>query len=199
MCFQTSISGSLPRSDRVSRPAAVLFTGLLAGLVSTVAFVSIHSFVIAPIWTRVGVHVLFPAAAGIALAWAYDAAASIRRRTSAGDGARFGLVVFASLIPPTGFSNSLRLAGLSANGWIGFLGTVMIGMASGAAAGVIFARTTSASRSFAVATFVLMLAMGGTVPVVNGVRAAWLFAGFLPICVLAGTTIALVGRYVNRT
>ena len=44
----------------------------------------------------------------------------------------------------------------------------------------------------AVATLVLTLASAGPVPVVNGPRAAWLFAGLVPVCTVAGLTLAIV-------
>jgi hypothetical protein len=49
------------------------------------------------------------------------------------------------------------------------------------------------------ATFVLTLASAGPIPVVNGSRAAWLFAGFLPICAAAGITLAAVRGFLIGT
>jgi hypothetical protein len=36
--------------------------------------------------------------------------------------------------------------------------------------------------------------VGGPIPVVSSVRAAWLFVSFLPICIAAGLTLAMVRR-----
>ena len=61
---------------------------------------------------------------------------------------------------------------------------------TGVAVGIV--STASFGIVHALATFVLTLASSGPIPVVNGSRAAWLFAGFIPICAAAGITMAVV-------
>ncbi len=59
-------------------------------------------------------------------------------------------------------------------------------------------RERRASVAMAIATVVLTIGASGPIPVVNGPRAAWLFAGFMPDCVLAGVSTALARRLLTR-
>jgi hypothetical protein len=154
-------------------------------------FVAVHSWLIFPIWTRLGRGIPFAAIGGLALAAAFDRVTQLRGRQSMWDGARFGALMFATLVPETVFSNALRLAGVPANDWPGFAASLFLAAASGAAAGWLYARDRSVVLPFAGATLGLTIAMAGPIPVVNGPRAAWLFAGFLPICVGAGISVAI--------
>jgi hypothetical protein len=78
------------------------------------------------------------------------------------------------------------------------IGTLVVAAASGGFAGWILTQERRASPAFAIAAFVLTAAAGGPVPAVNSARAAWLFIGFLPICVAAGTAITLARRVVRK-
>ena len=167
---------------------------MACGLAGAALFVLIHSLLIFPIWTRFATHLPFALAAGIALATAFDAGAAARKWYSAADGLRFGLIVFATLAPATIFTNALRAAGRPGNDWLGFSGTLILAVIAGASAGWIVARTRRALFAFAASTLTLTIAMGGTIPVVNDSRAAWLFAGFLPICAGAGLTLSVARR-----
>ena len=135
---------------------------------------------------------------GIALAWAFDDLARARRWRTAAHGAVFGGVMFLTLVPGTAFSNALRLAGAPAGDWPATLATLAIATAAGWSAGWMLTRERRASRALAIATLVLTAGASGPIPVVNSSRAAWLFAGFIPICVLAGITTALARRIVRE-
>jgi hypothetical protein len=100
--------------------------------------------------------------------------------------------MFATLAPATAFSNTLRLAGVRAGDWPGTLGSVAFAIASGASAGWLLTRERRASAIVAAATFVLTLASSGPIPVVNSVRATWLFVGFIPICAAARITLTVM-------
>jgi hypothetical protein len=176
----------------------MVVTGLAAGLTGTALFIVIHSLLIFPIWTRFLGHVPLALAAGIGLAGAFEQAARLRGWRSVSDGARFGLVMFATLVPATAFSNVLRLAGIHANDWPGSVGSLALALGSGAAAGWIVTRRRAGILTFAAATLALTVAMAGPIPIVNGPRAAWLFAGFLPICIGAGIAVALARAMFRR-
>jgi hypothetical protein len=169
---------------------STVVSGLAAGLAGTALFVVVHSLVIFPIWTRFAGHLPFALAAGLGLAGAFNQAASTAGWRSPAAGARFGLVIFATLAPSTFFSNALRTAGVHANDWPGFVGTIALAIASGSAAGWLVTRRRAGAMAFAVATLALTIAMGGAIPIVNSARAALLFAGFLPICVGSGIALA---------
>lgn len=171
-------------------------TGAAVGVVSTALFGVVHALAIVPIWGQLARGLVPAVLAGAALAWAFDHLARVRGWHSPVDGAAFGLLMFTTLAPATAFSNALRLAGVRAGDWPGTLGSVAIAIGSGAGAGWLLTRERKASAAVAVATFVLTLASSGPIPVVNSARAAWLFAGFIPICAAAGITLAIVRRFL---
>jgi hypothetical protein len=177
--------------------AATLVSGVVCGLAGAALFVVVHSLLIFPIWTRFAGHLPFALAAGLGLAGAFNQGATERGWRSPADGARFGLITFATLAPATIFSNTLRAAGLHDGGWPGLAGTIALAIASGAAAGWLVTRTGAGGLAFAASTLTLTIAMGGTIPVVNGQQAALLFAGFLPICAGAGVAVSVARRHLD--
>ena len=191
----------LPWSARapvnLSHVRAVIISGAAAGFVSVVSFGIVHAMAIVPIWAQLARGLVPAVLAGIALAWAFDRLERVRGWHGALHGVAFGLIMFATLAPPTAFSNALRLAGVRAGDWPGTLGAVAFAIASGASAGWLLSRERKTSIAFAVATFVLTLASSGPIPVVNSARAAWLFAGFIPICAAAGFMLALVRQFLE--
>jgi hypothetical protein len=158
----------------------------------------VHALAIVPVWTRIPGGLIQAVPVGIALAWAFDHLVRTRGWRTAAHGATFGAVLFLALVPGTAFSNALRLAGIAAGEWPGTLGSLAVAAAAGWSAGWVLTRERRASLAFAVATMVLTIGASGPIPVVNGPRAAWLFAGFIPICVLAGLTTAVARRSLTR-
>ena len=63
-------------------------------------------------------------------------------------------------------------------------------LVSGLAAGWLMTKRVSGAVRFPAATLALTIAMGGTIPVVNGPRAGLLFVGFVPICAGSGLALA---------
>jgi hypothetical protein len=186
------------RTVNQSRVLDVIITGAAVGVVSTAAFGLVHALSIVPIWAQLARGLVPAILAGMALAWAFEQLAQERGWRTPVHGAAFGLVMFGTLAPATAFSNALRLAGVRAGDWPGTLASVALAIASGAVAGWLLTHERKASGVFATATFVLTLASSGPIPVVNGPRAAWLFAGFVPICVAAGITLACVRRFFRQ-
>ena len=180
------------------RIARVVTAGTIVGAVGAVSFAIVHAMLIVPIWSRIPGGMVQAVPAGIALAWAFEQLVRARNWRTPTHGAIFGVVPFLTLVPGTVFANTLRLAGAHPGEWPGTIGTLTIAAASGGFAGWILTRERRVSRALAIATLVLTAAAGGPVPVVNSARAAWLFVGFLPICLVAGTAAAFARRIVRK-
>ena len=163
----------------------IVVTGTAVAMAGLTGFLFVHAMAITPIWDRAASGVIQALIAGLTQAWAYET--SPRR-----NGALFGLIMFTTLIPATVFSNALRIAGLPANDWPGFACSIGLSLASGAAAGRIVVGNRSGIVAYMTAALGLLIASAGPVPVANGVRPAWLFAGFVPICVVGGVVLSTV-------
>ncbi|HMF98813.1 MAG TPA: hypothetical protein VKE96_31145 [Vicinamibacterales bacterium] len=174
--------------ERRERLIRALIAGAAAGGAGFSGFVTVHSFLIAPIWGRSVQGIQSALLAGIALAWAFEAHHGNEIVRPLSDGARFGAIIFATLVPATVFANAMRFAGLHPNDWPGLVMPTAIAAAAGAVAGW---RLTGHVRETAVATIALTVAMAGQIPVVNSPRAAWLFVAFLPLCIAGGITLAI--------
>jgi hypothetical protein len=199
MCARASARPWTEARPAVSLPAAwrLIRTGAIVGLVGAVSFAAVHALLILPIWGRIPAGLIQAIPVGIALAWAFDHLARTRGWRTTAHGAMFGAVMFLTLVPATAFSNALRLAGAAAGDWPGTLGSLAIAAAAGWTAGWALTREHQASRALAVATAILTIGASGPVPIVNSPRAAWLFVGFIPICVLAGIATAAVRRHLT--
>lgn len=195
MCRDRTLAANVTVDAWSARLARILITGAAAAGAAMLSFMAIHSALIAPIWTRAANGLPLAMIGGIAIAAAFDRVAPARRPTIL-DGGRFGALMFATLIPATAFSNALRVAGLEANGWPGVVGSLAIAAVSGAAVGSRLTRRCDGALVLAGAAAALVVAMAGPVPVVNGPRAAWLFIGFLPVCIGAGAAVAAVRRRI---
>jgi hypothetical protein len=197
-----ALAVGLPSSARVgpvnlAHVRVVIINGIATGLVSVASFGIAHALAIVPIWTQLARGFVPAVLAGVALAWAFEQLSRVRHWQTAGHGVAFGLVMFATLVPATLLSNALRLAGIRAGDWPATLVAVAIAIASGGLAGWLLTHERKGSTAMAVATFVLTLASSGPIPVVNSARAAWLFVGFVPICAVAGVTLAIVRQFLE--
>jgi hypothetical protein len=164
---------------------AIATTGTAVALVGLAGFGTVHAFAIVPIWDRLGRGIIPAMLAGLTQAWAFE---WTRRK----NGALFGLTMFAILIPATVFSNALRLAGLPAGDWPATAAALALTLASGAVAGRVAAVERRGILSDVAAAGGLIVASAGPIPVANGVPAAYLFAGMLPILVAAGIVLSTV-------
>jgi hypothetical protein len=166
--------------------------GAIVGAVGAVSFAAVHAAVILPIWARIPRGLIQAVPVGIGLAWAFDRVGRVRAWSLPAHGAAFGAVMFLTLIPGTAFANAMRLAGVDAGGWPVTIATLILAAGSGWYAGRRLTQDAAASRAVAIATVVLTIGASGPIPFVNGLRAVSLFVGFIPICVLAGTVMAMV-------
>jgi hypothetical protein len=168
--------------------------GAIVGAVGAVSFAAVHAALILPIWARIPSGMIQAVPVGVGFAWAFDRVGRARAWSLPAHGAAFGAVMFLTLMPGTAFANAMRLAGVGAGGWPVTIATLILAAGSGWYAGRSLTQDAAASRAVAIATVVLTFGASGPVPVVNSVRAAWLFVGFIPICVLAGTVTAMVHK-----
>jgi len=90
------------------------------------------------------------------------------------------------------FSNALRLAGLPASDWPATVAALALTLAAAAVAGRIAAVDRRGILAYMAAGGGLIVASAGPIPVANGVRAAFLFGGMLPILVAAGVVLSAV-------
>lgn len=200
MCA-SALSRQWPAERASVNPSAirrVITAGSVVGVVGAVSFAAVHALLILPIWSRIPGGLLQSIPIGIALVWAFDQLARVRGWRTAAHGASFGAVMFLTLVPGTAFANALRLASLPAGDWPATVVTVAIAGGAGWIAGWMLTRERRAARAIAVATLVLTIGASGPIPVVNSARAASLFVGFIPICMLAGTAAALARRLVDE-
>jgi hypothetical protein len=198
VCRERTLTLPVTNDAWTTRLARIAASGIGAGIAAMVSFMVIHSLLIAPIWTRAADGLPLALIGGIAIAGAFDRVAALRGWQTLFGGARVGALLFATLVPATLFSNALRLAGIQANGWPGVAASLTIAAATGAAAGRLLTRRRDGIIAVAGAAVALLIAMAGPVPIVNGPRAAWLFVGFLPICIGAGVAVAAVRGRIAR-
>jgi len=200
MCGSTVALATTGGRPAVNLPALwrVVIQGTIVGLVGAVSFATVHAALILPIWGRLPGGLIQAIPVGIAFAWAFEDLARARGWCTAAHGATFGAVMFVALVPATAFSNALRLAGIHAGEWPGTIGSLALAAAAGWSAGWILTQERRASWTLAATTVVLTTGASGPIPVVNGARAAWLFVGFIPVCVSAGTAAALARRVARR-
>jgi hypothetical protein len=200
MCAD-ALAGRWPAEPASVNRAAirrVVITGTIVGVVGAVSFATVHALVILPIWRRIPGGLLQSIPIGVAFASAFDHLARARGWYTAAHGASLGAVMFLTLLPGTAFANALRLAGLPAGDWPATIAALAIAGGSGWSAGWTLTRERHAARAIAIATLVLTAGAGGPIPVVNSLRATWLFVGFIPICAVAGTAAALTRRIVGE-
>ena len=134
MCARIPALGIRLLTGREQRERVVraLVAGAAAGGAGFSGFVAVHSFLIAPIWDRSLHGIPFALLAGTALAWAFEAHHGNEFVIPLSDGARFGAIMFATLVPATVFANAMRLAGLHPNDWPGLVIPTAIAAATGA-------------------------------------------------------------------
>lgn len=187
--------------------ARILKSGVVTSGIGVLLFAGVHALLIAPIWIQALTHAPVALIAGLTMAWAYETCFPPRARVEGvRSSAPFGIALFGALIPPTAFENICRLRDIRLDGWIELVVVLLIASAAGAATGAYLgARNLGRARppqrwlerpevALAAASAGMTTVMGGPIPVVNGPRAAWLFAAFLPICIAASIALALARR-----
>lgn len=121
----------------------LLFAGVATGLVSTLAFATVHAILIVPIWTRILTGVPFAILTGIAMAWAMDATAAARGPLTLAGAGRFGSALWLTLAPATALENGLRLAARHIPESAGVAAAVSLAVVSGGCVGWSVARRRS--------------------------------------------------------
>ena len=167
--------------------AVSVIAGATLGLLGAVLFAVAHAVLISPVWSSLlgglPISLAVGGACGLAFARIW---ATARRRVRISDGARFGLLLWISLLPVTLVAAGLRWAGMhDAESSLEVLGLVIVSAASGAGLGYAVNQRRGDAAILSVATVLLVLAMGGPIAVgqsATGVGLYVAFAGLLPLC-----------------
>lgn len=180
-----------------------IIAGVLAGIGSALVFATAHAIIIVPIWDRITGGLVWGALAGGIGAWAFAELypATEPPGRSAWTGARYGALLWLLLAPVSLVDAVLRRLGVLPR--LELLG-VAIALLLGATAGALFGRyrvgTWRGMIAGAAATLMLMLAMGGPVPIGRNPRAFGIFLSVLPSAIIGGAVVgAVVGFARLRT
>src|SRR5262245_14720748 len=116
-----------------------------------------------------------------------------------GDGCRFGIVLWLSVLPTTALGSVLRLTGLHPRmGYLELPTELAVAAASGAVLGHLWGKSKRATITLAIAVLGLVVAMAGPIPVTNGLTPTLLLLGFIPLFVSAGIILSLSARFLVR-
>jgi hypothetical protein len=190
---------SQPDAGEVRPWWRLLLTAVFLAALGVALFGTLHAVTIEPIWRSLVGGLPFSLVASLALTWMF---AELRRasvlRRSLSHILAFGTLIWLSLLPTTLFGVISRLSGFHRQE-----GSLEVGLA------LVIAALTGAglARGFrlpwrlqiaaAVLVVCLILVMAGPIPVSNGSRALLLFAGFLPLYILASAVLFAMDRLLR--
>jgi hypothetical protein len=172
---------------------ALAALSLLLGAAGVLLFGAVHALAIVPIWWRLAGGLPFAVVAAVPVTWLYHTLVRAGRwPLASGAGLRFGALCWAAGLPATIFVNLMRLAYAPGfrPGWVDPV-SVVVAAATGAALFGPLGRSRWTALAGAVATGTLLAMAGGVVPVVNGRRAAALWAGLLAVEACAGVLLTM--------
>ena len=155
---------------------------------------------IVPIWDRLAGGLPFAFVAMIAITWTYaELRRSGRLRANLRDALIFGALLWLSILPTTTVGVIFRVTGFHRR--IESV-EIALGLAIAAATGALLARVFRLTRRLQIAAAVLIVVlvttMSGPIPVSNGRRPALLLLGFLPLYLVASTSLWIVGPMFLR-
>ena len=171
------------------RLPSVILAAVGTALASVLLFGTAHALIIVPIWTRLPSGLPFALAAAGAIAWAHaDLVRAGRLGLRIRHGLILGLSLWVLLLVPTAFGVVAHVTGLhTRSNALETAAEGLLAFTSGALAGW-YAAGPRAGLSGGVAVLALTLAMGGPIPVTNGLRPRALWLAFIPLllgaCVL---------------
>jgi hypothetical protein len=175
-----------------------VIAGAIAGLAAGLAFAGAHAFIITPIWNRMFMGLVFGVIAGAAAGWAY---AELRPEGVAGSlrsGLAFGFMLWLSVVPVTLTNAMLRSTGFARqHETITDTIAIVLAVAGGAALGWIRGKRRRAMIACAVAAVVVTMAMGGPVPIVNGVRPVEILFAVLVASLIGGAVVGLIAPRIG--
>lgn len=180
---------------------AFLIAGTAIGLLGVVLFGAIHAVIIIPIWTRLLGGFPFGLVAGLAMGWAlYELRVPLQSRARVIVTLAFGVLVWATLIPMTLFGVMLRVTGMHGgdDAWE-VLSESLLAVGTGVAAGRLITRRWRAALALGTASLGATLTQAGPIPVMNSVRAAWLFAALTVVYLACGLALGLVASLVSQS
>jgi hypothetical protein len=172
-------------------------------LVAVGVFGLIHAAWITPIWPRLLGGLPLALVGALVLAWCYSSFLAAQRlpHPPGKGGLVFGLGAWVALIPATGASSILRLAGFhQAHASWSTAAELAIALVTGYAIGRVARLPRVGTVSTMAACAVLLSVQAGPVPVVNGWRALGLFLLLLPLYAVCGLIQAVQTAWlVNRS
>jgi hypothetical protein len=173
--------------------AVIVGTGVAAAFAGLIGFASAHALVIVPIWTQLLGGAPLALLAGIALVGAFDRVACLKGRHSLADGARFGALMFTTLLPPAALAATLRVGGVQAGeSNVMAVAALLLALLAGSCAGWLLSHRQDGAMACGAASVALLLVSAGPLPVAQSLRGFWLSIVLAPVCVAAGAVLALV-------
>jgi hypothetical protein len=176
----------------------LLLLSALLGVAGVVLFGAVHALAIVPIWRRLPGGLPFALVAALGMTCAFHTLHRAGRwALTLGAGLRFGALFWVADLPATLFVNVMRLVAAPAPRpvWVDPL-AFGIAAASGATVFGAIGRRWNTALAGGIAIGVFLAMAGGVVPVVNGRRAAALWAGFLIVKASGGALLALGYRNI---
>lgn len=172
----------------------VLLVGLVAGFLWLSIFGVAHAFLITPIWRNLLGLIPFAIIAGCVTAFAFQELRNAGKLyLTLRSGALYGLLLWLMLLPMTLFAAGLRLTGMRQIfvEWE-TVAEIVIAFTTGALLGWLLTRRWRLALSLGITMLVLVVVMGGPIPIFNSTRAAYLFISFLIIYMICGISLSVI-------
>jgi len=178
---------------------AAVLAGAVAGLTAGLTFATAHAFIITPIWDRMVGGLVFGMLAGAAAGWAYAELQPPASTGSLRSGLAFGVLLWLAVVPVTLANAPLRTSGFAhAHESLTDAIAVVLAVAGGAALGWLRAARLRAVVACGAAAVVVTMAMGGPVPVVNGVRPIEILFAVLAASLIGGAVVGALTPRIER-
>lgn len=189
---------SLFRVSDVTARSGVI-AGAIAGLVAGLVFAGAHAFIITPIWNRMIGGLVFGVIAGAAAGWAYAELLPSAVSSSLRSGLAYGFMLWLSVVPVTLTNVALRANGFAHEheALTDAIAVILAG-AGGTALGWLRSRRWRAMLACAVAAVAVTMAMGGPVPIGNGVRPVEILFAVLVASLIGGAVVGLLQPRLRR-
>ena len=180
------------------RPAVI--AGAIAGLVAGLTFATAHAFIIEPIWSRMFGGLVFGIIAGAASGWAYAELLPSNESGSLRSGLQFGFMLWLSVVPVTLTNTALRASGFAhTHEALTDAIAVVLAVAGGVTLGWLRGTRRRAMVACAVAALVVTMAMGGPVPIANGVRPVEILVAVLAASLIGGAVVGVLEPRLRPT
>jgi len=175
-----------------------VMAGAVAGLAAGLTFAAAHAFIIEPIWSRMFGGLVFGIIAGAASGWAYAELQPANDNGSLRSGLTFGFMLWLSVVPVTLTNTALRASGFAhTNEALTDAIAVVLAVAGGVTLGWLRGPRKRAMLACAVAALAVTMAMGGPVPIRNGVRPVEILMAVLVASLIGGAVVGLLEPHMR--